>query len=315
MPVPSAPTAFTATPTPYGILLNWAAQVGLDGFSLSRGVLANHSDTASYPGAFYVTTGSGTSYLDTGIVAGTHYYYRLQASSIADGDSTPTDADAVAQGAGMSLTTARAWVRRYARGGGSDTQYDATDIDHAIIDVCERFMRKTRSVQVAATVALTAASAAFDVSALTLFRPERILRANVLTLECEVEITDWEALYRESIRCASTGRPKWLAFETSFATAGQVWPTPDINYDLRLRWWQSFSQFTPGTASDATTILNIPADWLPTILSYGVPAQLQGNDPKYKYAEKSWAIYLAFEQEMMGAGNRGAKTIQRERIR
>lgn len=310
MPVPSAPTNFTATPIAYGVLLNWDAQASIDHFDVYRSTASDHSGEVEIA----AVDDSILSYIDAAATPGTHYYYRLEASSDIDGESTKVAADAVA-GLGMTLTTARAWVRSYARGGGSATQYSNTDIDHAIIDICERFLRKTLAVQVAGTVALTADSAAFDVSGLTLFRPERILRANVLTLECELELTDWEAQYRKQIECTSTGRPKTLAFETSFATGGEVWPTPDVNYSLRLRWWQSFSAFTPGTASDATTTFNIPNDWLPTILSYGVPAQLQGNDPKYKYAAESWAKYLEFEASMLGAGSRGAKVVIRESVR
>ncbi len=311
MPVPSTPTNFAATPIAYGNLLNWSAQAGIDHFDVYRATAADHSGEA----LIATVDDSIISYIDAAATPGTHYYYRLDASSDADGESTKVAADAIAGGAGMTLTTARAWVKEYARGGGSATQYSNTDIDRALIHVCEQFLRKTRSVQVAATVALAASSPAFDVSALSLFRPERIIRANVLTLECELELVDWEALYEEQIRCTSTGRPKWLAFETSFATTGNVWPTPSTAYSLRLRWWQSFTTFTPGTASDASIRFNIPDDWLPPILSYGVPAQMQGNDPKYKYAQESWAKYLEFETSMMGAGSRGAKAVQRGSIR
>lgn len=313
MPAPSPPTNFAATPTPYGILLTWDAQAGLDGFYLYRGVASNHSDEVVYPIlATFVTNGAGVSYMDLGATPATHYYYRLQASSNADGESTKVAADATA-GLGMTLTAARLWARQFARNAGSSSEYSAADVDHALIVVGEQFARMTRCVRAAGTVALTASIAVADCSGLTAFRPERILDANILTKKCELEITDWQHLYKRQIECTSTGTPQLLAFETW--TTANVWPTPDVNLSLRIRYWQPFTSWTPGTAGDASISFNIPDDMLAQILTYGVPAVLQHNQPEHRYASESWKKYLEFEQRMMGAGNLGAKVLIRERVR
>ncbi len=216
-------------------------------------------------------------------------------------------------GAGMTLTAARAWVRQFARSGAASSQYSDTDIDHAIMVVGEQFARITKCARAAETVALAAHSAVADVSGLTLFRPERIMDANILTKECPVEIVDWQHLYQRQIECTSEGTPELLAFETW--TTANVWPTPNVALSLRLRWWQPFTSWTAGTAEDASITFNLPDDFMTQILTYGVTATLQHNEPSHKFASESWQKYLAFEQKMMGAGNLGAKVVIRSSVR
>lgn len=315
MPVPAAPTGFTATPTPYGILLTWNAQIGLDGFFIKRGLLANHSDEAVIPVLTnYVTDGSGTGYMDLTAAPGTHYYYRLQASVNADGESTPVAADATA-GLGMTVTEARDWITQFLRSGAATSDYSAADKDRGLITVCEQFARMTRCVQVAGTVALTAASAVADCSGLTTFRPERIMSAHLVTKACELQLPGFEDVHRRQIECPRSGAPERLAFETTTATSGIVYPTPDVNYNLRIKWWEPMITFTPGTVTPDAITLNIPRDYLPQILSLGVPSALQANHPSHGYAGESWKKYLAYEAAMAGAGNTGARVLVRERVR
>lgn len=312
MPAPSAPTGFTASPTPYGILLKWDAQAGLDGFFVFRGLQANHGDAALYPtDSGYAAAGDGTAFMDVAAAPGTHYYYQLVASSVADGESTRVNADAVAVAAGMSLTDARAWVKQFARNADNPDSYTVADVDRALFTVGQRFCRKTKCVRAAGNVALTAASGSADVSGLTLFLPERLLSGTIVDAPEPLELVGWEALYRKRVDCPSQGTPTELAFETE-VTAG-VWRTPKVDATLRLYWWQPFTSWTLGTGSPNAVTFNLPDAYLGEILTYGVTALLQHNEPQNQYASESWQKYLAFEQEMMGAGNLAVREINRRR--
>lgn len=306
MPAPSAPTGFTATAIAYGVLLAWDTQAAIDGFEVYRSTAANHS------GEVLLATVDDAilSYIDNSATPGTHYYYRLDAYTILDGGSSKVAADAVA-GLGMTLTEARDWITQFLRSGASTSDYSAADKDRGLITVCEQFARKTRCVQVAGTVALAADSAVADCSALTTFRPERILSAHLTTEECELELPGYQNVHQHQIRCTGTGKPRRLAFETTTATSGIVHPTPDAVYSLRVKWWEPFVSFTAGTGTPDTISLNIPRDFMPQILSLGVPSALQANHPSHGYAGESWKKYLAYEASMAGAGNTGDKVVIR----
>src|SRR5689334_21948245 len=125
MPAPAAPTNFEAVANGAEILLTWDAVAGIDnGYIILRGTASNHSDAAQI-----ATVASALRFDDFGVTPGTHYYYRIQASDTGDGESAFADADATAQGSGMTLTEARDWVRTWARNAQSSAQYSDEDID------------------------------------------------------------------------------------------------------------------------------------------------------------------------------------------
>lgn len=318
MPLTS-PTLAHPYSTPTAIRLTWDAASGgtgpyvydvhrslVSGFTPAAATLLAAAQTSPYDDA------------DAALAAQRTYFYRLVTtdSLLATVNSAQVSGAleySPGAAAGMSLTTARLWARQFARNAGSSTEYSNTDVDHALIVVGEQFARVTRCVRAAGSVALAAHSAVADFSGLTAFRPERILTAHILTKQCELEITDWQHLYKKQIECASEGAPRVLAFETW--TTANVWPTPNVDLSLRIQYWQPFTNWTPGMAGDAAISFNLPDDYMTQILTYGVPATLQHNEPEHRYASESWKKYLEFEQRMMGAGNLGSKVLIRERVR
>ena len=216
---------------------------------------------------------------------------------------------------GMNLTTARLWVRQFARNAGDSSVYSDTDIDRAIYTVGERFARMTRCVRTASSVDLTADDATVDFSGVTGFLPEQIISAYVLTEANAVAVVKWEDLYQKQINTPTGNDPcqrRELAFETP--TIANIWPAPTEDGTLRVRWWETFTTWTLGVADGTSTTFNLPDQYLTEILTYGAPACLQHNSEEHGYMGESWKKYLEFEQRMMGAGNLGARSARRAMI-
>jgi hypothetical protein len=207
----------------------------------------------------------------------------------------------------MDLTTARDWVRRSARDAGDTMKYADADIDRAILSVGCRFCRVTQSIKSAGQVNLTLGSEVADLSPLTTFRPERLLSARLVGKRGTLSVVPWDQLQDELADDAAQRRPERLAFETW--TVANVWPRPDAAYALRLRWWEAFATFTPGTGTNPN--LTIPDDYLAEILPTGMIGELQINEPEHGYAATAWGRYLEFEQSMLGAGNLGERGAER----
>lgn len=249
MPVPIAPTSFAATPTPYGILLTWDTEAALDGFYLYRGVLANHSDALGIPiDGTHTVGGAATSFMDVTAAPGTHYYYQLQASSNADGESTRVNADAVAQLAGMTLVTARRLIRYFARNAGDSTFYTNAAIDFSLQSVGQRFCRNTRALITApAAISLAVDDASFVVAGTVM--PEQILGLYLSDKACPLELTDYGALKRLQVDQASSGSPRKAAIlsNSGLATTFQFWPTNDAVRTVQPRYWTPFTIWEAGT--------------------------------------------------------------------
>ena len=73
---PSAPQGLTATAGNAQVSLAWSASSGATSYALKRSTTAGGPYTP-------VQTVTGTSYVNTGLVNGTTYYYRVSASSAA----------------------------------------------------------------------------------------------------------------------------------------------------------------------------------------------------------------------------------------
>lgn len=214
----------------------------------------------------------------------------------------------------MTLTTARGWVRQFARNAGSSTMYPNDMIDRAIQAVGEDFLRETKAVVQVDSVAVTLATASVDVSGLAVgFAPERLIAAYLSGQAGALDLIGFDALTELQVETPTTGAPSALAFEDSSTVS--VWPTPDAAYTLRLRWWVPFTTWTPGvdTATADTIHLNIRPDHLLKILPDGAPAMLQHNEKEMGYATASWARYVAERQKLRGAGSLGAKFLDRRR--
>jgi acid phosphatase type 7 len=86
---PAAPTAFAAAAeSKTAIRLDWATASGATGYTLERSL-----DGATWAGVGAVLEGAAVSYTNTGLSAGTPYFYRLRASN-ADGVSAWVEASA-----------------------------------------------------------------------------------------------------------------------------------------------------------------------------------------------------------------------------
>jgi hypothetical protein len=97
---PAAPTGLTATAASASqINLQWAASAGATGYTVWRSTDGTNFSLLA------TSTGTGTTYSDTGLNAATPYYYRVQASNAA-GDSAPSSvASAVTAGAYALVVT------------------------------------------------------------------------------------------------------------------------------------------------------------------------------------------------------------------
>jgi len=207
----------------------------------------------------------------------------------------------------VNLSTARTWVRQYARNAGDSSMYSDADIDRAIATVGNRFVRETRCLKTTDSLALTTSSSALP-SLPTGFRAERSIRAWVLlagVAKGTLQFPLHSDLVEAQIRRARTGLPMFIAFDSW--TTGEVYPTPDQDYTVKLQWQQFFTTLAPDGSTDGATTLNLPDDWLAEILPYGPTAVLQHNEKEMKYAAETWQKYLDFELRMKDAGNLGAK--------
>lgn len=213
----------------------------------------------------------------------------------------------------MTLTDARVWVRQAATDSDS-TRYSDTDVDRAIAYAGEAFCRRTKFLKRSDNVALAALDAGFPLStaAASGFRPERVLSVYLAGFVDPLTITDYESLNNLQSGDPLNATPQLLAFLDD--THASVWPTPDIPYVAKLRWWEPFSAFTPGTLTPNSVILNLPNDVLPSVLSDGAAGVLTQANKKDKFGVEARARFEAYILRMMGAGNLGAKVIYRQKI-
>lgn len=215
----------------------------------------------------------------------------------------------------MIITDARTHVRQFARDGLDSTLYGNADIDRAIQVVGQRFCRETRCLRRADDVTATVSSATLDISAIVTagFRPEQLIDVYIAGYGEPLSIIDYTTLNQYQTDQPATTKPEAVAFPTQ--TTAQVYPTPDIAYALKFRWWERFTSWTAGDAAAGATSLNLPDDYLLEILTYGATATLQHNEKKNAYAATSMAKFEAFMARLRGAGTLGQKVIKRERRR
>jgi hypothetical protein len=195
----------------------------------------------------------------------------------------------------VTLTTARAIVRQFARNAQDSSMYDTADVDRAIAFIGTRFCRVTKCVKTkTAMTALTISSAALPAFP-TGFRPERLIRAYITDYPM-LRVVDTDLLRRWRNTTPRTDTPEMIAFDSQ--TTGEVYPTPVAASVITLLWWESFTTFTAGTATPDAVTLNIPEDILNEILVWGPPCVLQWNDPEHGYASSGWQKYLELENSL-----------------
>ena len=211
----------------------------------------------------------------------------------------------------MLLTEARAWVRQFAANAasGDTSAYTDANIDRAIKAICDDFIKVTQCTRQLSDLTITIATAAISVSAIANFRPELLLRAYIPAYGQLIR-TDFDSLLAMQVEAPShSALPTHIAFTT--ATAGSLYPIPDIAYTAKLLWLPRLTTFTAGTASPDGVALNIADDYLRMILTHGAPALLQHNEKEQRYASSSWKKYVEFRDSLIGAGSLGASVATR----
>jgi hypothetical protein len=214
-----------------------------------------------------------------------------------------------------TLTTARALVRQFARNAGESSMYSDADVDRAIQAIGDDWIHHTRCTRTLSDLSLTADDSDLpSLSSLATagFLPEQIVRVYIAS-EGDLSVVPHETLLYEQEVNPRTDTPEWLAFTT--ATAGEVYPTPDTAYTLKVLWVPPLTSFTAGTASPDAVSLNIPDHHLRLALIYGATALLQHNEVEHAYATASWQKYLVWRASHAGTGGMGAKTIRRSKER
>jgi hypothetical protein len=202
----------------------------------------------------------------------------------------------------MNLTTARQWLKGEARNAGDTSMYDDSDYDRALILAMQDFNRRTRFLQTTSDVVITAGAVAMG----TL--PTGFRSALTLRLWCpakgRLRLIDYPSLLYKAVNDTGTGYPRYVAFK-SWST-GEVWPTPDANYVLKLLWLSPITLWTPGAPGDAIT-LELPDEVLPGIIATGGVYHLQANQTD-GIADKCRREFEQYIIENMGRGGLGGST-------
>lgn len=212
----------------------------------------------------------------------------------------PVELTPVSAGGGdapLTVAEARAYVRQFARNAADEDEHTDAEVDRAIYTACTHFLRTTRCAIAAATLTLTAGSAALPALPAG-FKPERLKVAYIPGIGPLRTVDAIEVELAIATGGDTAGIPRLLAFDS--LTAGRVYPAPDTDRTLTLRWWETSVTWEFGDAGD--TALNVPREHLPELLILGATALLQHTDPDEAYASESWQKYLAFAAAVKAGG-------------
>jgi hypothetical protein len=239
----------------------------------------------------------------------------------------------------MNVQTARQIVQQFARSAGSTEEYPVIELDRCIKMAADEFISETGYLKNVDTLTLTSGNDALPALP-TNFRPDRLLSAyltgsNVTvsmthshranwpgyfvdsnardgvgaTRQAVLDVTSHERLISLKYGVAESGQPSEIAFSSH--TAGMVYPNPDQNYTLVLRWLGLFTTWTDGATDNTTvtTTLNLPDDLLRTILTYGATSYLQHTEAESQFANQSHQKFQAFIQRNKNAGGLGVQVV------
>lgn len=222
----------------------------------------------------------------------------------------------------MTITEARLWVRGAVRdAGGDSTVYLDIDVDRAILEAGDHFLRETRYVKKTDNVAITAGSTAFPttIPIASGFLPERVIDVWITGEETPLQLVDYPVVARQAARDTSADVPTLLAF-LSTTGDGLLWPEPDAAYTAKLRYWQPFgvtvaTVFSEGWTAGTTTAgtlagtLNIPDSIIRPVLTLGAAGILKTPSKENGYGETTRKEFEAYCTRMKGAGNLGSRVI------
>jgi hypothetical protein len=268
-----------------------------------------------------------TDWPSTAIAAGTYIYavYKQAGGSPATTDVSVDGREYVWGGiasaptgpasATMTLTTARDWVRNAVSDAKDGNRYSDTDIDRAIISAGQEFCRRTKCLKRVDSVSVSAGDEDFPLTGNPLtygFRPERLIDVFLMGEPDSLKVIDYTDLNAALAEDTTQGTPGAIAFLD--AATAQLYPIPDIAYTAKLRFWLQFSDWTPGTSSPDSIILNLPNDYLPAVLNDGAPAILTAPDKKNAFSVAARARFEAYIVGMLSAGTFGARVVYRNSL-
>lgn len=157
----------------------------------------------------------------------------------------------------MNLATARAYVRQNARNAGSAAVYGDRDVDTALVNLANRFLRVTGLLTRTDTIASsTATPATLDVSSIatgaaanTSFAPRRLKRAYIAGNDKPLDKVEYDSLLWRLTNQPATATPTTIAWVPSTAvptTAAVLYPSPSASANVSLSWWLPFTVFQIG---------------------------------------------------------------------
>lgn len=220
----------------------------------------------------------------------------------------------------MNRTTARKIIRAATDSGGDTDRYSNTDVDVALLLVGNDFVARTGCTHQLDQVAIVAATATVDFSALTGFRDEFLEEASVVesddyaagNVENGLRIVAWADLRLQRGQFGtSTGTPELLAFRTT--TLAHLWRIPSHAGSLDVWWRPPFTTIDPGTADDGAT-LNIPDDLITPVLVHGAALIVQMTDPEAIEKALRSGAYDRHVMQSAGRGGRAPKSFRRKTL-
>lgn len=160
----------------------------------------------------------------------------------------------------MDLTTARDFVRQFAREAGSSLMFADAMIDRAIIAVCSWVTHQLRYPKVSTQISIAATnSGTVDVSGLTAanWLPHHTIDVTISTTNSAGSLSriEWSDYWNLKNTADETGVPDRISF-VDLGNTAYIYPKPDTNYTGYVRWFQPFISFQPGiqgTWSSSTT--------------------------------------------------------------
>jgi hypothetical protein len=202
----------------------------------------------------------------------------------------------------LTVAQARARLRDQAANAGDTDVYEDDSLDNALQHVINDFVLDTDCLRQTDSLTLTSGSSTIDASSIDGFRSAFIKRAWIVGQD-PIEITDHGQVL-ELAKCKPrSAAPLLVGF--SDWTSGDCWPTPDQTYTLKLSWAPPATIWTPGDDDDV--VINIPADLLIPIITYGATSALQHAEKAQRYASESWRKYESFKARRRNAGSLGAQ--------
>lgn len=244
----------------------------------------------------------GVTYYLWGFEPGYNPVYGVEFVAAPTNSFTTTEASATT-GILMTLTEAREYVISSVLSVSQGTYGDAK-IDRAIQFAGKMFMEKTKVNLKRATITLAAGERFVDVqSQVPDFDYWRYARAQINHQGYIYRVlrSDYAKLQMCYTNNSQTGRPTRFAFQTN--NRAILYPKPEQQYNMEITYAESFVDWVPGASGDSVT-LNIPGDYVRTVLAYGAGTYLlYGEQYQNVYAQKGWAFFQEFMRDVIGKIN------------